>query len=38
MRVALSGKEKSPDPFALAGLLGKTKTIERLNQALTVLL
>lgn len=27
MRVALSGKEKSPDPFTLSGLLGKEKTI-----------
>lgn len=37
MRVALSGREKSPDPFTLAGLLGKEKTIERLNTALAVL-
>jgi glutamyl-tRNA synthetase len=37
MRVCLSGKEKSPDPFTLAGLLGKGETISRLNQALTVL-
>lgn len=37
MRTALSGKEKSPDPFTLAGLLGKDKTIERLKNALAVL-
>ncbi len=37
MRVALSGKEKSPDPFTLASLLGKAKTLTRLNQALAVL-
>ncbi|TSC69330.1 MAG: glutamyl-tRNA synthetase [Parcubacteria group bacterium Gr01-1014_56] len=37
MRVALSGKEKSPDPFTLASLLGKEKTIQRLRAALTVL-
>jgi glutamyl-tRNA synthetase len=37
MRVALSGKERSPDPFTLAGLLGKARTIERLNRALAVL-
>ncbi len=37
MRVALSGKEKSPDPFTLAGLLGKAETISRLRQALAVL-
>ncbi len=37
MRVALSGQEKSPDPFALAGLLGKEKTLARLTEALAVL-
>jgi glutamyl-tRNA synthetase len=34
MRVALSGKEKSPDPFTLVSLLGKEKSIERLARAL----
>ena len=34
MRVALTGKEKSPDPFAVAELLGKKETINRLNEAL----
>jgi len=33
MRVALSGKEKSPDPFTLAGLLGKERTLERIEKA-----
>ena len=37
MRVALSGREKSPDPFTLAGLLGKEKTLSRLEEALAVL-
>ncbi|HVV39175.1 MAG TPA: glutamate--tRNA ligase [Candidatus Paceibacterota bacterium] len=37
MRIALSGKEKSPDPFTLAGLLGKKTTLERLNKALSVI-
>ncbi len=37
MRFSLSGKDKSPDPFTLAGILGKTTTLERLNHALTVL-
>ena len=37
MRVSLSGREKSPDPFTLAGLLGKEKTIQRLKDALAVL-
>jgi glutamyl-tRNA synthetase len=34
MRYALSGREKSPDPFVLAELLGKEKTLERLARAL----
>lgn len=37
MRVALSGQEKSPDPFALAELLGKKEAMERLQRALVVL-
>jgi glutamyl-tRNA synthetase len=31
LRVALSGKEKSPDPFELAGLLGKKETLSRIE-------
>ncbi len=30
LRVALSGKEKSPDPFELASILGKAATLERI--------
>jgi glutamyl-tRNA synthetase len=37
MRTALSGKEKSPDPFTLSALLGKEKTLERLKAALAML-
>lgn len=37
MRTALSGKEKSPDPFTLAGLLGKAETIKRIQAATHVL-
>lgn len=37
MRVALSGKEKSPDPFTLAALLGKQKTLERIEIAARML-
>jgi glutamyl-tRNA synthetase len=37
MRVALSGKEKSPDPFTLAGLLGKEKTLARIAEAAQML-
>lgn len=33
MRIALSGKEKSPDPFTLAATLGKTETLARLTHA-----
>jgi glutamyl-tRNA synthetase len=34
MRVALSGKERSPDPFAVAGLIGKERTLQRLDEAI----
>lgn len=34
MRYALSGKDKSPDPFLLAEILGKEETFKRLNYAL----
>ncbi|MCI0619645.1 glutamate--tRNA ligase [Candidatus Wolfebacteria bacterium] len=37
MRYALSGKEKSPDPFTLAAVLGKTETLARLKTALVKL-
>lgn len=37
MRVALCGKEKSPDPFTLASLLGKTETLHRLTEGLSML-
>lgn len=33
MRVALSGREKSADPFTVAGVLGKNETIARLTHA-----
>jgi glutamyl-tRNA synthetase len=31
MRVALSGREKSPDPFEIASILGKEETLKRLT-------
>lgn len=34
MRYALCGKEKSPDPFTLAQVFGKTETLARLRSAL----
>ncbi|MDP3793029.1 MAG: glutamate--tRNA ligase [bacterium] len=34
LRVALTGKEKSPDPVDIAFVLGKQKVIERINKAL----
>ncbi len=33
LRVALSGKEKSPDPISLMSYFGKEETISRLNKA-----
>ncbi len=35
MRVALSGKEKSPDPFTIAEIIGKEETLLRLRHAST---
>lgn len=37
VRFALSGLEKSPDPFILADILGKNETITRLNKAISLL-
>ncbi|HEV7448950.1 MAG TPA: glutamate--tRNA ligase family protein [Candidatus Paceibacterota bacterium] len=34
LRVALSGKEKSPDPFTIAALVGKAQALVRIAQAL----
>ncbi|MEK7118117.1 MAG: glutamate--tRNA ligase family protein, partial [Patescibacteria group bacterium] len=36
MRYALSGKDKSPDPFELAAILGKEETLERLENAVAL--
>jgi glutamyl-tRNA synthetase len=37
-RYALSGKEKSPDPFLLASILGKEETLSRLECAIAMLM
>src|ERR1035437_2398297 len=37
MRVALSGKKKSPDPFVLSEILGKEEAIVRLNDSIKTL-
>lgn len=37
LRVALSGKEKSPDPFTLLNILGKKISIERITSAIKIL-
>jgi len=37
LRYALSGREKSPDPFTIASLIGKEKTLRRIRAALTML-
>ena len=34
LRAALSGKEKSPDPFSLVEILGKTESITRVQNAI----
>ncbi|KKU68035.1 MAG: Glutamate-tRNA ligase [Parcubacteria group bacterium GW2011_GWA2_47_16] len=37
LRVSLSGKEKSPDPFTLVAILGKEETLARLKMAINLL-
>jgi len=37
LRVALSGLERSPEPFTLADILGKEKTIKRVSRALEII-
>jgi len=37
IRFALSGLDKSPDPFILADILGKETTIKRINKAISLL-
>ena len=34
IRFALSGKEKSPDPFQIAAIIGKEETLQRINTAI----
>jgi len=37
MRIALSGRDKSPDPFTLSSLFGKEETLSRISGAITKL-
>ncbi len=37
LRYALSGKPKSPDPFTIAGIIGKDETLERISHAIELL-
>ncbi len=37
LRVALTGQEKSPDPFVCASLLGKEETLKRMKNAISKL-
>lgn len=37
LRVALSGKQFSPSPFEIAEILGKEKTLKRINEAIKLL-
>ncbi len=34
LRYALSGREKSPDPFTIAEIIGKNETLQRINNAI----
>jgi hypothetical protein len=34
VRYALSGRDKSPDPFIIASILGKNETLSRLQKAI----
>lgn len=36
-RIALSGREKSPDPFTIAGIIGRDETLLRIRGAITAL-
>ena len=37
LRVSLSGKEKSPDPFTLLFILGKAESLKRIETAINLL-
>ena len=37
LRYSLSGREKSPDPFTIASIIGKTDTLERVMAAINSL-
>ena len=37
LRVALSGREKSPDPFVLSVILGKERVVTRIHNAIKIL-
>jgi hypothetical protein len=34
IRYALSGRDKSPDPFVIASIIGKNETLSRLQKAI----
>ena len=34
LRIALSGRERSPDPFQIASIIGKEETLERVHHAI----
>ncbi|MES2216547.1 MAG: hypothetical protein V4481_04610, partial [Patescibacteria group bacterium] len=37
LRVALTGKDKSPDPFISAAILGKDESLKRISNAIATL-
>ncbi len=36
LRYALSGRDKSPDPFQIAGIIGKSETVTRIDHAIAL--
>lgn len=37
LRVSLSGRDKSPDPFTILGIIGKHESIARIQKAISLL-
>ncbi len=37
LRMSLSGREKSPDPFVIAGIIGRDETLKRISAAVSCL-
>lgn len=37
LRTLLSGRTQSPDPFTIAGIIGKQETLDRIDACVTLL-